>query len=76
MTSFNFNKTTGDVLIQTKDRVDWRLENASGQAVTEGVTYEMTALKIATSGLAKGTYQLTLKRLDEQLTLTLKMGSK
>ena len=76
VTSFNYNKTTGDVMIQTKDRVDWRLENASGQVVTEGVTYEMTALKIATSGLAKGTYQLTLKRLDEQLTLTLKMGSK
>ena len=76
VTSFSYNKTTGDVLIQTKDLVDWRLENASGQAVTEGVTYEMTALKIETSGLAKGTYKLTLKRFDEQLTLTLKMGTK
>ena len=76
VTSFNFNKTSGDVMIQTKDKVDWRLEDASGQSVTAGVTYEMTALKIETSGLAKGTYKLTLKRFDEQLTLTLKMGTK
>lgn len=76
VTSFNYNKTNGAIMIETKDLVDWRLEDASGNAVTDGVTYEMTALKIETSGLAKGTYKLTLKRFDEQLTLTLKMGMK
>ena len=75
VTSFSFNKTSGDVLIETKDLVDWTLTGPTG-AVTEGVTYEMTALKIAAASLPKGTYTLTLKRADEQLTLTLKMGSK
>lgn len=76
VTSFNYNKTSGVVLIETKDLVDWRLEDASGQAVTDGVTYQKTTLKIETAGLAKGTYKLTLKRFAEQVTLTLKMGTK
>ena len=42
----------------------------------DGVTYEMTALKIASASLPAGSYTLTLKRADEQLTLTLKLGSK
>ena len=68
--------TSGEVLIETKDLVDWRLEDASGKAVTDGVSYEKTTLKIDSSGLAKGTYKLTFKRFAEQLTLTLKMGKK
>ena len=76
VTSFSYNKTSGEVLIETKDLVDWRLEDASGKAVTDGVSYEKTTLKIDTSGLAKGTYKLTFKRFAEQMTLTLKMGTK
>ena len=75
MTSFSFNKTSGDILIETKDLVEWTLTGPSG-AVTDGVTYEMTALKIASASLPAGSYTLTLKRADEQLTLTLKLGSK
>ena len=72
VTSFNYSTTSGDIMIETKDLVEWTLKNASGTAVTDGVTYEMTALKIETPRLQPGTYTLTLKRLDEQLTLTLK----
>ena len=75
VTSFSFNKTSGDILIETKDLVEWALTGPSG-AVTDGVTYEMTALKIASASLPAGSYTLTLKRADEQLTLTLKLGSK
>ena len=75
VTSFNYNKTSGEVMIETKDLVEWSLTGPSG-AAAEAVTYEMTAMKIRTSELVKGTYTLTLKRLDEQLSLTLKMGNK
>ena len=75
VTSFSFNKTSGDILIETKDLVEWTLTGPSG-AVTDGVTYEMTALKIASASLPAGSYTLTLKRADEQLTFTLKLGSK
>ena len=52
------------------------LKDASGAAIKDCVTYEMTAMKIVTTDLKKGTYTLTFKRFDEQLTLTLKMGMK
>ena len=59
-------------MIETKDLVNWTLQDASGKSVTDGVSYEMTALKIETTRLQPGTYTLTLKRFSEQLTLTLK----
>lgn len=76
VTSFSYNKTTGEILIETKDLVDWTLTDASGMAVTDGISYSMTALKIAASALQAGSYTLTLKRFDEQLTLNFKTGSK
>jgi hypothetical protein len=72
VTSFSFSKTSGVIMIETKDLVDWTLQDASGKSVTDGVSYEMTALKIETTRLQPGTYTLTLKRFSEQLTLTLK----
>ena len=76
VTSLSYSKTSGDVMIETKDLVEWHLADASGTAVTEGVTYEMTALKIESALLKKGSYTLTLKRFDEQLILKLKMGTR
>lgn len=76
VTSFQFNKTSGEIIIETKDLVDWSLKDASGAAIKDCVTYEMTAMKIVTTDLKKGNYTLTFKRFDEQLTLTLKMGMK
>lgn len=72
VTSFSFSKTSGVIMIETKDLVNWTLQDASGKSVTDGVSYEMTALKIETARLQPGTYTLTLKRFSEQLTLTLK----
>ena len=76
VTSVGYNKTSGDVTVETKDRVDWSLKGPSGTAVTEGVTYNMTTLTIPTANLPQGAYTLTLQRDSEKLVLTLKMGNK
>lgn len=76
VTSFSYNKASGEILIETKDLVEWTLRDASGMDITEGITYSMTALKMAASALQAGDYTLTLKRFDEKLTLKFKTGSK
>lgn len=74
MTSLSYSKTSGEVTVETKDRVDWTLKNASGAAVTEGIEYDVTKLKIPSDKLSKGTYYLTLQRGTDRFTITLKMG--
>ena len=76
VTSLSYNKTTGEMVVETKDGVDWKLTDSSGASITEGVSYNVTILTIQTSELAKGTYKLALKRDADQLELTLKMGKK
>ena len=76
VTSVAYNKTSGEVTVETKDRVEWSLKNSSGAEVKEGCVYELTTLKIPTEGLPKGSYTLTLKRNGEQVVINLKMGNK
>lgn len=77
VTSLSYDKTSGDVTVETKDLVDWSLKNASGTALNEGVVYDVTTLTIPTRNLPKGSYTLTLKRGgSDQCILTLKMGNK
>ena len=74
VSSLTYNKTSGEVTVETKDRVEWSLKNGSGTAVTDGIVYDVTTLTIPADKLAKGTYSLTLKRGDDHFTFTLKMG--
>ena len=76
VTSLSYNKTSGEMVVETKDGVNWTLTNSSGASVTDCVTYEVTTLTIQTAELAKGTYKLALKRDADSLELTLKMGTK
>ena len=76
VTSIGYSKTSGDVVIETKDAVDWSLKNASGAAVTDGITYDVTTLTIKAGELAQGSYTLVLKRGQENLQMTIKMGTK
>ncbi len=76
VTSVSYNKTSGEVTVETKDRVDWTLKSSSGTAVKEGIVYDFTTLKIPTEGLSKGAYSLTLKHNGEQVVVNLKMGNK
>ena len=74
MTSLSYNKTSGEVTVETKDRVEWTLKNASGADVKEGIVYDVTTLVIPADKLSQGTYYLTLQRGTDRFTITLKMG--
>ena len=76
VTGIEYNKTNGEVTIQTKDLTDVALRNASGTLVTDCVISDMTHFKINSSELQSGTYTLTLSRFGDKVTLTLKMGKK
>ena len=76
VTSLWYNKSDGAVTVNTKDRVDWSLRDASGKSLSDAVSYTGTTLVIQTAEMPKGSYVLTLKRGDEQCILNLKMGKK
>ena len=46
VTSLSYNKTTGEMVVETKDGVDWKLTDSSGASITEGVSYNVTILTI------------------------------
>ena len=76
VTGLDYNKSNGEVTIQTKDLVDVTLADASGTKYPDCISIDMTEVKIQTANLSKGTYTLALKRFGDNVTLTLKMGKK
>ena len=75
VTSFKYDKSSGNVEMKTKDRVQWSLKKSSGAALRSGVS-EGFAISVPTADLTLDNYTLTLMRGDEKQTLTVKMGKK
>ena len=73
-TGVNFSKITGELTIRTKDDVTWQLLSPSGEPLTEGIVQEGNQLVCKMTDRAKGNYTLTLKRGEDSVTLTIKMG--
>ena len=76
VSSLRYSKTTGDLILETKDDAEWTLTNASGTKLTDCVSYDVTTMTIHAADLPKSDYTLTLKRGAEKLELKLKMGTK
>ena len=70
-TDFAYSKTIKSVTINTKDRVSWSLKSSTGAEVKDVVSYSGVQM-IIDAGSLSGTYTLTLKRDDDQYSLTLK----
>lgn len=70
VTSIRYDKSRHEMVIQTKDRVEWSLTSSSGTAVTTGIRYSGGQLTIDTASL-KGSYKLSLQRGKDQYSLTL-----
>ena len=70
-TDFAYNKSVKSVTINTKDRVNWSLKSSSGAEVKDCVSYAGVQMIIDAASL-KGAYTLTLKRDDDQYSVTLK----
>ena len=70
-TDFAYNKSVKSVTINTKDRVSWSLKSSAGAEVKDVVSYAGVQMIIDATSL-KGAYTLTLKRDDDQYTVTLK----
>ena len=70
-TDFAYSKTVKSVTINTKDHVSWSLKSSTGAEVKDVVSYSGVQMIIDATSLT-GTYTLTLKRDDDQYSLTLK----
>ncbi len=76
ISSLRYSKTTGELILETKDGAEWTLTNSSGTKVTEGVVYDITTMTFKVAELPKSDYTLKLTRGEEKLELKLKMGTK
>ena len=73
-TTVRYERSTGMLVVKTKDGVLMSLTDKSGKEVMTGVTAVNKGLKIDTNQLPVSTYTLRLTKGSEQYELKLKMG--
>ena len=73
-TTMRYERSTGMLVVQTKDGVLMSLTDQSGKEVMTGITAVNKGLKIDTNQLSASTYTLKLTKGSEKYELKLKMG--